>query len=838
MWEFLLWVRDVEKEVKPDKVAQFVHTYMLKTKLASVDGENVDFSTMAIRKVLNLPDIGMKLEALPEMKKVEAEEIFDYKIRWGKDVKLNFEVTRHHWPEWFEFVNTYLLFKPEDHKMEQKYLVAAVRTWEGKELDWARIVQYRINEEIQTRKAQSPDVIRLYSAFYITCLCEGKPEETTPPRLTSPGRPTSPDSPTMVELEFELGKARLALREVETKLSEKKDKLVEVQEKSAGYLQQINQLLQDKFNDHKRFDELHAQNVELKRQLEELQQRPVPERQIEKGKEPLQPLIMERSSNTEDQRRGPSTSMVPVEMEQPVPILTKLPLDICSKLWDVERKVMPNFNLHHLYVVQRDLFLTMVGLGVGACLTSEQFQELWDFATKCLSENLFTEILARKHLILLDPFQAYIVIGDVGARIYLYYADCEDQLYNRRTLGRQVEERVVDWTDYGTQMAQQLYGQDKETRAKWRKNLEGLLPIMKHEDFLARVVSCNLMRTYRMIENEDFTGSHYIYNRDRSLERIERYIQAVEARKAPIFAMQSQVQFLVAPPGYISTFTKTIVIPEGGSVADQRYLGRYEELFDHAPEQPIPTWPALNWILQDYGLSRVEEMAADLVYKQICGPWSFEPPPAVHLHPQFCPCARRHKWAPDATIASVEYNWPQIQGAPGFNTPAQCRDAYQRFFDEHKRHKDPVCFRAAIFCAVLADWCPRWNFAINVNMHHKSQQEFLMMLKLQYRPSRWLRVVEVMSMTHFIEGAHTSMINEFPFTRCGPFERFLKWQRKNNPQGVAQDEDLQRAIMRLEAKEARQRLQGTGSQDYMEVDEDDDTEGSVKRLRVGRDANR
>ena len=81
-----------------------------------------------------------------------------------------------------------------------------------------------------------------------------------------------------------------------------------------------------------------------------------------------------------------------------------------------------------------------------------------------------------------------------------------------------------------------------------------------------------------------------------------------------------------------------------------------------------------------------------------------------------------------------------------------------------------------------------------------------------------------------------SLINEFPFTRVGPFERFLKWQRRNNPQAVAQDEDLQRALIRLETKEG-QRC-GLGSQDYMEIDEGDDTEVFVKHLRVGGDANK
>lgn len=88
-------------------------------------------------------------------------------------------------------------------------------------------------------------------------------------------------------------------------------------------------------------------------------------------------------------------------------------------------------------------------------------------------------------------------------------------------------------------------------------------------------------------------------------------------------------------------------------------------------------------------------------------------------------------------------------------------------------HKDPVCFRATILCAALADWCLRWNFVSNVNCHSELRQEFLMLLKLQYRPSQWVRLVETLALTHFIEGVHTNLINEFPdSTRAGPFERF------------------------------------------------------------------
>ena len=111
-----------------------------------------------------------------------------------------------------------------------------------------------------------------------------------------------------------------------------------------------------------------------------------------------------------------------------------------------------------------------------------------------------------------------------------------------------------------------------------------------------------------------------------------------------------------------------------------------------------------------------------------------------------------------------------------------------------------------------------------------------MLLKLQFRPARWLRLLEAMAITHFIEGIHTSFINEFPFTRAGPFERFLKWQRVHNPHVVAQDEDLQMAILRLEARESRH-PSGSRSREPTREGDEDDTEGSIKQLRIGRDAN-
>ena len=107
---------------------------------------------------------------------------------------------------WFDFVNNYFLFRLEEGKMEQKYVVVTIQIWEGHEVNWYFIVQQRSNEEIQVRKAQSPPSLYLYSIFCITCLCELplRSTELTPPRPSPVKRLLSPPSPTSKEIEAQL----------------------------------------------------------------------------------------------------------------------------------------------------------------------------------------------------------------------------------------------------------------------------------------------------------------------------------------------------------------------------------------------------------------------------------------------------------------------------------------------------------------------------------------------------------------------------------------------------------------------------------------------------------
>lgn len=67
-------------------------------------------------------------------------------------------------------------------------------------------MQQRINEEFQERKAVGSQVINLYSAYYISSLCENTSAmaEQTSLRLIAP---PSPPSPTLNEIEVQQAKA-------------------------------------------------------------------------------------------------------------------------------------------------------------------------------------------------------------------------------------------------------------------------------------------------------------------------------------------------------------------------------------------------------------------------------------------------------------------------------------------------------------------------------------------------------------------------------------------------------------------------------------------------------
>jgi hypothetical protein len=99
------------------------------------------------------------------------------------------------------------------------------------------------------------------------------------------------------------------------------------------------------------------------------------------------------STNAEDRSAEPSITVVP--SAPPVENTPVLSGELCKKLWKVESKIFPGFNLHELYEIQRDLLFAMFGIDMGTTLSHKEFQLLWGFFYERYEvENLFVEILA------------------------------------------------------------------------------------------------------------------------------------------------------------------------------------------------------------------------------------------------------------------------------------------------------------------------------------------------------------------------------------------------------------------------------------------------------------
>ena len=98
--------------------------------------------------------------------------------------------------------------------------------------------------------------------------------------------------------------------------------------------------------------------------------------------------------------------------------------------------------------------------------------------------------------------------------------------------------------------------------------------------------------------------------------------------------------------------------------------------------------------------------------------------------------------------------------------------------------------------------CAHFGVVINVNAWDPKQPEFILNLKLQYHNTKWMRMIEVMAMTHSLYGAHAGFINELNGTKKIEIDNWLRAQRTNS--ALLVDQDIRRAVERMEALQIRQ----------------------------------
>ena len=462
-------------------------------------------------------------------------------------------------------------------------------------------------------------------------------------------------------------------------------------------------------------------------------------------------------------------------------------------LWTLENTSPPFPQLHHNYERQRDTMFIAHNLYIGQKLGPELFQSLWDEVSEEGYENLLVETIVRGELLVADPLKTLTIVGDIGARIFLYYGNLELQLQKRRNTivehTAQLVPRVPKMEAFNQAIATALPIVPKSVLEMWKANLEQRLGSMGTDEYVKAVMDASLERQVST-KVEDLGPGHYLLKYEQTIDRLKRYVEQFKMQVQPPLNLVAQSHFFAPSPNQAFRLLCSTKKPDL-QLVDQKFLGNYEAMFDHPREQPVPTWEAINWLFRDVGPSRVisadKGESHDRVYARISKGWSPLPPLAVTMDPRFCPCRRRYKWSPSATIDSLEYNWPIVTGS--FRTPAECANSYWRFFLEHKAHKDPVCFMAAVFCAMLAAWCKEYSLTWDINKFSATRPEALLATKHLYRTTRWMRCVEAMCATYFVIGPHHTMVNDFGHTRAKMMARTLQDQSDNNIQ-LPQEETM------------------------------------------------
>ena len=89
------------------------------------------------------------------------------------------------------------------------------------------------------------------------------------------------------------------------------------------------------------------------------------------------------------------------------------------------------------------------------------------------------------------------------------------------------------------------------------------------------------------------------------------------------------------------------------------------------------------------------------------------------------------------------------------------------------------------------------RICINVNKYESKHPEFLINMKMRFLPTRHLRMLEIMCVTHFIYSGSLCFINEFRGGRKKAYDIWLQDQQTKDPTLIDNDPELRREVDKL-----------------------------------------
>lgn len=329
-------------------------------------------------------------------------------------------------------------------------------------------------------------------------------------------------------LNVELQRCKESLEEKIDQVCKKNEALINCQMANVKHLSELAEAMKEKMEYHKILEEhkktiasCHEQMAAQKQEILALQNKVDTQRgevkqlndcqdnlrRVTEEKEQLTSQLRQQEVELAQQRastRGQPTTTSTLSTPSRI---TPNNRELYSELWSWKARCSVPKDIFQLYENQRQLFFLVVGLKKVEWIDHHRFKELWQQRLEWGVENLFAEILARKHVYLSDPYSTFMMIGDVGARILLYYSSLENQWILRSQFPINAERKHVSWQEYGVQVSSQFYGQSMESLQRWREVLQSLLTQLRQPNFLREVLSANTKRLSLSL-GSGFTGSY------------------------------------------------------------------------------------------------------------------------------------------------------------------------------------------------------------------------------------------------------------------------------------------------------------------------------------------
>jgi hypothetical protein len=290
-----------------------------------------------------------------------------------------------------------------------------------------------------------------------------------------------------------------------------------------------------------------------------------------------------------------------------------------------------------------------------------------------------------------------ITMGNLGARNLLYYRELEQQISLKKHIDHVVVTTCqIDLRQYYDQVMRDFQeGRiDREVRLDWKEQIEALVIELENREPLGQILSCILERE-GWARRGELTNSHYVYTIDKALNRLKQAMDKLSLNLNPRINLDSMTTMAYSVHPYpFGLLVNTIVdqpSDQNQSPLRGRFVGHMDAVFETTLEKEysVRTWQALEWLVEDFGMTQTIRIAEDRQYQLASGNWLEGVPISVSTDPRYCAVGqRRGKWSLEATLESTNYNWPIIEGQ--FNTWEECAANYHHHYMLHKEHQDGV----------------------------------------------------------------------------------------------------------------------------------------------------